>query len=198
MTKAEKTKIYIIETSAVLFLKHGFEATSLSMLTKATGLTKGAIYGNFKDKNDLGLQVFLYSFKILYSNLEDCLRGESSAEHAIRRFLNFYKNYFDFINKYGSCPLVSFGIQTNSDSIAIKKAVTNAIIEVESLLSGVLARGIDGGEFYLSIPPNVFAKQLFALIQGGVTQSLITEDPKYIKNTATYLDHLFQTSVRRN
>ncbi len=69
MTKAEKTKAFIIETSTVLFLKHGFEATSLSMLTKATGLTKGAIYGNFKDKEDLAKEVFNYSAQMLLSSL---------------------------------------------------------------------------------------------------------------------------------
>ena len=47
-TKAEKTKEYIIATSAPIFNKQGYAGTSMSDITKATGLTKGVLYGNFK------------------------------------------------------------------------------------------------------------------------------------------------------
>ncbi|HAE68223.1 MAG TPA: TetR/AcrR family transcriptional regulator, partial [Sphingobacterium sp.] len=53
MSKAEQTRQYIIEKTAPIFNKKGYFATSLSDITTATGLTKGSIYGNFKDKDDL-------------------------------------------------------------------------------------------------------------------------------------------------
>ena len=197
MTKAEKTKAFIIETSAVLFLKHGFEATSLSMLTKATGLTKGAIYGNFKDKEDLAKEVFNYSAQILLSSLESLIESEQSAQLTIRKLLGFYKTYPDFVKKIGSCPIVSFGVQSTGIP-EIQSLVNGAILQIEALFTKVLSKGQENGEFYLSLPPAVFAKQLFSLLQGGITQSLITKDDKYAKNTATYIEHLFQTAIQRN
>jgi len=50
MGKAEQTRRMIIEKAAPIFNKKGYLGTSISDLTKSTGLTKGAIYGNFKDK----------------------------------------------------------------------------------------------------------------------------------------------------
>ena len=49
-TKAEQTSEFIIQKVAPIFNKHGYYGTSMSDLTQATGLTKGAIYGNFKNK----------------------------------------------------------------------------------------------------------------------------------------------------
>ena len=50
--KSAFTKQYIIETVAPVFIKYGYAGTSLSDITKATGLTKGAIYGNFRGNPD--------------------------------------------------------------------------------------------------------------------------------------------------
>ena len=46
--RSEKTRQFIIETTASLFNKKGYAGTSMSDLTEATKLTKGSIYGNFE------------------------------------------------------------------------------------------------------------------------------------------------------
>ena len=56
ISKSEKTTKYIIETVAPIFNRKGYAATSMSDLTAATGLTKGAIYGNFKNKEELAIK----------------------------------------------------------------------------------------------------------------------------------------------
>ena len=60
-TKAERTTAFIIETVAPIFNKHGYIGTSMSDLTEATGLTKGALYGNFENKEALALAAFEYN-----------------------------------------------------------------------------------------------------------------------------------------
>lgn len=52
-SKAEKTRKFIIESTAQHFNNKGYQGTSISDITGATGLTKGSIYGNFKNKEDL-------------------------------------------------------------------------------------------------------------------------------------------------
>ena len=53
MSKAEKTKEFIIEKSAPIFNKKGYAGTSLADIMEATNLTKGSIYGNFENKDEL-------------------------------------------------------------------------------------------------------------------------------------------------
>ena len=55
MVRSEKTKQLIIEKTASIFNKKGYTGTYLSDLTNATGLTKGSIYGNFKDKIEVAV-----------------------------------------------------------------------------------------------------------------------------------------------
>ncbi len=63
MSKAEETRAYIIEKTAHIFNKKGFEGTSLSDMTSATGLTKGSIYGNFANKDEVALEVFDFNLR---------------------------------------------------------------------------------------------------------------------------------------
>lgn len=48
-----ETKEYIIEQAYKLFLERSYEAVSISDISKAIGLTKGALYHHFTSKEDL-------------------------------------------------------------------------------------------------------------------------------------------------
>ena len=61
MGKAERTREFIVEKTAPLFNRKGYAGTSMSDLTEATGLTKGAIYGNFENKDEVALAAFDYN-----------------------------------------------------------------------------------------------------------------------------------------
>ena len=63
MIRSEKTRQFIIEKTASLFNKKGYTGTYLSDSTNATGLTKGSIYGNFKDKNEVAIEAFRFIYK---------------------------------------------------------------------------------------------------------------------------------------
>jgi len=61
MTKAESTRLFIIERIAPVFNKKGYHGTSLADITEATGLTKGSIYGNFANKEEVAIAVYEYN-----------------------------------------------------------------------------------------------------------------------------------------
>ena len=104
-TKAEKTTAYIIETVAPLFNKFGYVGTSMSDLTEATGLTKGAIYGNFENKEALALSAFEYNRNILLSEIRIKLAVDGSALDKIFSLITFYRQYDVFTLPHGGCPI---------------------------------------------------------------------------------------------
>ncbi|MCA1919526.1 MAG: TetR/AcrR family transcriptional regulator, partial [Flavobacterium piscis] len=65
MSKAERTKNFIIEKTAPLFNMKGYSGTSMSDITAATGLTKGSIYGNFENKDEVAIAAFKFNVKEL-------------------------------------------------------------------------------------------------------------------------------------
>jgi AcrR family transcriptional regulator len=51
--QAEQTRQQILETAQRLFLEHGYDATSIQMISDEVGLTKAAVYYYFRAKSDI-------------------------------------------------------------------------------------------------------------------------------------------------
>jgi TetR/AcrR family transcriptional repressor of nem operon len=79
MSKAEHTKAFIIEKVAPVFNKKGYAGTSLSDMTAATGLTKGSIYGNFENKDEVAVAVYEYNARRLSEAQKDFVALASSV-----------------------------------------------------------------------------------------------------------------------
>ena len=86
MTKADKTRQHILEKTAPLFNRKGFHGTSLAELTEATGLTKGALYGNFQDKEEMALEAFQYSIAKVREVVKQELSGASTCKEQLIAF----------------------------------------------------------------------------------------------------------------
>jgi AcrR family transcriptional regulator len=55
--KRDRTRAALIDAAAVLAGEQGFERTSLEQVAARAGMTRGAIYGNFRDREALFLAV---------------------------------------------------------------------------------------------------------------------------------------------
>jgi AcrR family transcriptional regulator len=51
--KRERTRTSLLEAARALIREKGFEDTTLEEIAERAGMTTGAIYGNFKNRNDL-------------------------------------------------------------------------------------------------------------------------------------------------
>ena len=55
MSKAQNTRLHILNKSFQLIYVDGYQATSIDKIIETTQVTKGAFYYHFKDKEDMGL-----------------------------------------------------------------------------------------------------------------------------------------------
>ena len=96
------TREKIIESAFESFFELGYAETSLSLIAENAGMTRGAIYWHFKDKNELYREVVKIAaekadvLKFAYSLSEDL----SYKERMLSLFLFSQNNrYVDFIYK---------------------------------------------------------------------------------------------------
>lgn len=57
LSKRERTRASLIQAAAELIAERGYERTSLEAVARRAGMTRGAIYGNFRDREDLFMAV---------------------------------------------------------------------------------------------------------------------------------------------
>ena len=195
-TKAERTTAYIIETVAPVFNRHGYVGTSMSDLTEATNLTKGALYGNFENKEALALSAFDYNRKLLLNAIDKELSIEGTAMDRIHSLINFYKKYDIFTLTMGGCPILNVGIDAQHNNKLLAAATKETIKEIEGKIALVFENGVNSGEFKIPVSPLQFAKQLYTILQGSIAMATLTKDRKYLLNTVTYLEVLIKRELK--
>jgi AcrR family transcriptional regulator len=195
-TKAERTTAYIIETVAPIFNRQGYVGTSMSDLTEATGLTKGALYGNFENKDALALSAFEYNSKKLLGALDEVLEKPGTSLDRIYRLLDFYRHYDRFTQEMGGCPILNVGVDAQHNHRVLSAAARETARTVEGKIALVLEQGVNKAELRLPVTPLQFAKQLFTMIMGAVSMATIMADRKYLHNTIAYLEVLVRKEIK--
>ncbi|MBO9152282.1 TetR/AcrR family transcriptional regulator [Chitinophaga sp. GCM10012297] len=170
MTKAERTRQFIIEQSAVLMNKKTMAGTSMSDIMEATKLAKGGIYGNFESKEEICLEAFNY----LAGKLADRLDAPVTAgKTAKEKFFNLLDTYRVPRNE-GGCPLLNFGMEADDTNPEIKERVRKAILSAQKRISRIVTNGIAKGELSPSFDAKRFGIKAFAMIEGAVLCRKVT------------------------
>ena len=120
LSKADRTKLFIIERSAPIFNKKGYAATSMADILQATGLAKGGIYGNFKNKDEIALEAFEYSFNKLREALRFEIKQQKTSHGKLNAILDFYYDYSVSPVIEGGCVLMNTAVDAD-DAIPFLK-----------------------------------------------------------------------------
>ncbi|MDN5422018.1 MAG: TetR/AcrR family transcriptional regulator [Chryseobacterium sp.] len=181
MSKAEKTKQFIIEKTASIFNTKGYLSTSLSDITEATGLTKGSIYGNFENKDEVALEVYKYNSNLLAKNMALSL-GEKfpSTIDKLNAFVNFYRKNWKAVFENGGCPLMNAATEADDTFPSLKKQVTRSFEIWIKKIANVIADGQQNGEIHPTINADEYGSLFIMMIEGGILLSKTTEEEKYL------------------
>jgi AcrR family transcriptional regulator len=175
VTKAERTRQYIIEKTAPLFNSKGFDGTTLSDLTEATGLTKGALYGNFADKEEIACEAFRYSIEKVREHVRAELAGVNTYKKQLHALFDFYARYVFDPPVPGGCPLLNTAIEADDHRTSMRKVVTHELMSTIDFISTLLSKGVEAGEFMSDIQPREIAYSFFCSIEGALMFSRIEQ-----------------------
>ena len=165
MSKAERTRQFIIETSAPLINKKGMAGTSLSDIMEATKLAKGGIYGNFENKEEICIESFLYLRSQLASKLELAASKGKSAKEKLFNLLDVYSNSK---NMTEGCPILNFGTEADDTNPVMREHVKKAILAAQKRFFNILEEGIQNKELSSEINSEHYSIRIFVMIEGGI------------------------------
>jgi AcrR family transcriptional regulator len=171
--KAERTRQYILEKAAPLFNQKGFDGTSLADLEKVTGLTKGALYGNFSDKTTLAGEAFRYSVRKVRYLARQSLLPFNSQKAKLFALLDFFAQYVMDPPIAGGCPLLNTAIEADDHRVDMRPVVAEELVSVVNLIASLLRKGVQRGEFRKDINPRELAYTFFCAIEGAIMFSRV-------------------------
>ena len=195
-TKSELTKQYILETVAPIFNKNGYAATSMNDITTATQLTKGAIYGNFSNKEDLAISAFKFTVRNLLIDIAKHLEQKNSPLEKLFSITDFYRNYYNYSKKHGGCPVINIGVDANNQNTLLLEHVRIVIEKIQDQIASLIEQGIEANEISSEINAMTYAKRIDTLIQGAVFMTHTMDDEFYIKDTMDQIDDMIVNEMK--
>jgi TetR/AcrR family transcriptional regulator, transcriptional repressor for nem operon len=168
---APDTQKFIIEKTSVLFNKKGYAATSLSDLEKVTGLTRGSIYANFKDKEEVSLRVFDYNHQRLTQAIFQRIAAETTAKGKLLASIDFYLDFYSDLISNGGCAIQNSLVETDDTNKVLFEKAKGALISWRETIVAIINDGIAGKEILDHVRPADFAVYMIALIEGAILVS---------------------------
>lgn len=176
--RSESTRSFIIEAAADLFNRQGYAGTSIKDLENITKLTKGSIYGNFENKEQLALAVFDYNLDCLRQRIKTAISSHSSCKERILAYLSIY---YDIVGNKGGCPLQNTAIEADDTHEGLRERAASGLLNWKDSLVILLNAGIGKAEFKADTDVEKTALTFIALIEGGILISRATRNRDYLQ-----------------
>lgn len=167
MSKAERTKQFIIEKAAPIFNTKGFAGTSLSDLTEATGLTKGSIYGNFESKEQIALDAFKYGVVRIKQAVQSKTDTVENTDK-IFLFLDFFLDYVFSPPVDGGCMLLNTAVEADDTQPVLKKEVAKELLTIVTYVQKLLEEASIHKKLTEGYTTEMLAYAIFCAIEGAM------------------------------
>jgi len=174
VTKGERTRQHIIEATAPVFNTKGFEGASLADLCEATGLTKGALYGTFKNKDELSRAAFYYTIGQMRSFGKQKIDAQDTYKGKLIAYLEFFTRYVLNPPVKGGCPLLNTAVEADDHHTSMKKVVATELRHSIEHLSDLIEEGKAAKEFREDIESRELAFLFFCAIEGAIMFSRVS------------------------
>jgi len=177
LSKADRTRQFIVETTAGIFNKKGYAGTSLSDLTQATGLTKGSIYGNFKNKEEVAVAAFEYNTSKVRKQIVQLIQKASTYHEKLMVYAKVYHSFTTVNFPEGGCPILNTAVDADDTNPVLKEKAARVILRWKKGIEELIQAGITAGEFRKDIDTTQTALSIIALIEGGIMIAKVTNAP---------------------
>ncbi|MGK0386253.1 MAG: TetR/AcrR family transcriptional repressor of nem operon [Patiriisocius sp.] len=187
MRNAEITKEIILKESANLFNTQGYKATSISDITKATGLTKGAIYRHFENKADLEQQALHRLSTLMFTELGAKIQQANTFQLKMEATFSFFDSYMETPLYKGGCPLLNAAVEADDTNIILRKQAYIMLTQLKASLHRIISNAIKNNQVKTATDPGFYSVIFIATLEGGIMMSKLEQSKNAITTTIEHL-----------
>lgn len=172
--KATQQKILV--KAGDLLRTRGYEGTSLNDVVDAAGVSKGALFHYFKNKQAVSIDVLeKYAQEQILTPLDKNLSSASSVKQGLMAWLQETYGAYAQWKFEGGCLLGNFALELSDRDPEIRERIKKIFLDWENQVVGFLKPLQAEGK--LAMEPRQFARLLIAAYEGITMTSKVHKDP---------------------
>ena len=187
MSKGISTRERIVIESAKLFNLYGYHRCSLQDIMIATNLKKGGIYNHFKNKDEIAIESFEYSFQQVYKRFRERLHICNNSTEKLFAIVEIFEGYVENPLFEGGCPIVNTAIDTTDSYPLLREKAKEALRFLEKYIEIKIKEGIENKEFKENLDCGQISAFILSSFEGAVILTRLNEDNKYLKIISNHI-----------
>jgi len=196
-TKGDLTRKHIIEKSMQLFSVHGYFHTSIESIVKATGLTKGGLYGHFRNKQEIWYAVYDECVRVWKSIVFQGVRDIADPLARIEKVIeNNLQNYLGAGVFEGGCFLCNALVELAGQSPGMSAYVLEGFKSFAKLLRRWLNEAEQQGRLRYGLDLDGIAHFIVTSLNGAAPMYAASKDPAVWQQPLAQL-HFYIESLKK-
>ncbi len=191
---SDETRQRILEAAFHEMHRNGFRAASLDSILANTGVTKGALYHHFANKNELGYAVV---DELVHNMISDTwLKPLSRGEDPIDDLIAILKGYSDEDMERGcqlGCPLNNLAQEMSPVDEGFRRRLDGLFALWRGAVGEALRRGQRSGHVRENIDPDEIGCFFVAGMEGGISQAKTAQNPEILAHCRDTMIGYLQT-----
>lgn len=180
MSKAERTKQFIIETAAPIFNQKGIAGTTIDDVLKATKMAKGGLYGHFESKEALSQELVAHLLFQMRMRRKMVMDDQKTGKAKLFAFLDTFATPTKTVLE-GGCPILNFGAEADDTNPQVKLQIKSIMQSLLKSLQEIITNGIQNQEFKETFEAEAFAVKMFTMMEGNILLGRVMGTDKYAK-----------------
>lgn len=184
-TKGDATKEKLMDIAERHILLNGFAATSIEVLIKEAGITKGGFFYHFEGKNSLAcalMQRYREQDTLLFSNLFK--RAEELTDDPLQQMLVFVKLLAEMMDNleglHPGCLVASFTYESHQVNEEVRAITADSVKDWRKLFKQQIEKINNHYMPRSETSSDDLADMLSTIIEGGIIVSRAVNDPKIL------------------
>jgi AcrR family transcriptional regulator len=162
---SDERKNQILNAAEQVFTKKGLDSARMDDIADETGLSKGTLYLYFKSKDELIIAILDRVFQGVLGHLNTHKHDDLSASEAILQFTDSAAHDYKVMLRL--VPVAYEFLALAFRNALVKRYLQQYLHKYMEVLTGLVQRGIDAGEFR-SVSPQDVAVAAGAIYEGTV------------------------------
>ena len=158
----------VLEAAMQAFWRKGYEATSLTELTAATGLNKASLYRVFGDKHRLFKSALTHYAEMEFARVVGVIRDEVTPLDNLRAVVR--KITSDFANEKG-CLMINSLVELAPHDAEVKSLLRDFGEQRVRALTGMIAQAQSAGQIRPALDPQVLAHSRMIALAGSAAMA---------------------------
>ncbi|MCW8923956.1 MAG: TetR family transcriptional regulator, partial [Gammaproteobacteria bacterium] len=190
---AEERRAVTVKTVIELAAEQNPSVITTAAIAKRMGLTQGALFRHFPNKDAILKSVIEWVAERLLSRVDKAVQGVSSPLAALEAM---FMAHVTFVSEHPGIPRLLFGELQRAEVSPAKRMAQTLICRYGERLHKLIEEGKAQGELDAALDVEAAAGLFIGTIQGLVMQSLLAGDLERMRNDAPGIFAIYCRGIR--